>query len=373
MKINIINPFLSLLLILHLSVNTMELPLPGKEKQKMQADAISVQCADNITITIPHEIAILLFKHKRESFKEGNKSFEFNKLNSSELGLLVSLVTELKHEERITDDFLYEENKENGKLVHKYRDHKLIKNYLNGPSQNIQNLIKIANTSRSPFLKALIAQCTEKSTISPSRKKAVWAVPGKEEVDDLAQDLQKKVTINNLSFIKPSNNVYSVDDDIKSPTNWKQVQGPHYQLPDIFTHGVYKIRNRFFYNYDPQINGNSRILFLVIHGTRGSTTDSYFVDEDKNKESDNFRHIKRFASHYSTEKNKGLELLSYLWTENINKNGAVGCSDNDRIDGAKILNQFLHHLGYENIELVTLSHSHGCNVVNYLCQKIPQQ
>lgn len=162
--------------------------------------------------------------------------------------------------------------------------------------------------------------------------------------------------------LPPSSKKYTIPDDVSKPTYWVTVKGPHYQLPDIFNIENHEIRNRLSYNL-PSATSNSLIVFIVVHGTFGRTTDSYFVDENKTEESNNFRHIKYFASYYSTYKNKKLELLSYKWSG--------FASNTARTNAAKILSNFLHYMNYDTTaEIVTLSHSHGANLLNIVSRSI---
>lgn len=162
-----------------------------------------------------------------------------------------------------------------------------------------------------------------------------------------------------------------VPDDINDPTRW--VADPNndeqlpYDLPKIFT-DVIKIRKKFTYN-PPHIDSSQPITWLVLHGTFGQETVDYFDDGDVKRQ--NFRHIKRAASAYATRKAKNLELLSFKWASKWRSKFYGGLSDTDRVKGAKVLHNFLKYMKYdENNELVILSHSHGCNLVNALTHLI---
>lgn len=144
-------------------------------------------------------------------------------------------------------------------------------------------------------------------------------------------------------------------EDIVEPSQWKSENPEDFNLHN-FTNNNLKIRKRDSYNPLSR-NCDTLILWVVIHGTWGTETASYF--DDTNSEEQNYRHIKRTAAYYATVKGKPLELLSYLWSGEA--------SDSARIIAAETLHKFFEHNEfYTKAEIVLLGHSHGCNVANYV-------
>ncbi len=147
-----------------------------------------------------------------------------------------------------------------------------------------------------------------------------------------------------------------VSDDIVRPTRWFNVNIDELNLPDgIFTENI-KIRK--IERYQPKnIVSESKIVWVLIHGTWGDKTSAFFKPNDRKDQ--NYRHIKRAAAGYASIKSKELELLSYKWTGSW--------SEDARKSAAKKLNKFFRHMEFdENVEIVVLAHSHGCNIANYL-------
>ncbi len=135
----------------------------------------------------------------------------------------------------------------------------------------------------------------------------------------------------------------------------KDPKEPAYDLPML--NKDITIRKRWMYNPPSVTKNNHPIIGIISHGTFGSDTPAYF---DESEEKDQIvRHSKRFLSAYAIKNLKDAELLSFKWTGNLN--------DKDRIDAAQRLHKFITYMGYdEHNEIITFSHSHGCNVINHV-------
>lgn len=145
-----------------------------------------------------------------------------------------------------------------------------------------------------------------------------------------------------------------VPDDITPKGTWSKEQ-----LLDVPTNTFEEfsaIRLRDTYVPHNVNNKNDKfIAFVVIHGTFGRGTPAYF--DDQNRESQEFRDIKRFAAWYSAANQQQLELTSYLWSGSL--------WNNRREKAARSLTNYLQLPHYDNADkIVLLSHSHGCNVAN---------
>lgn len=105
------------------------------------------------------------------------------------------------------------------------------------------------------------------------------------------------------------------------------------------------------------LDPSKKTLFIVTHGTFGKLTSS-FID-DFEPQTQNYRHIKRFASWYADMHKTNLDLVSFKWTGEL--------FDTPRFNAAGELNKYVNK-HYPNIPLVLMAHSHGCNIHNKFSQ-----
>ncbi|MEX0940188.1 MAG: hypothetical protein WDZ41_02420 [Candidatus Babeliales bacterium] len=111
------------------------------------------------------------------------------------------------------------------------------------------------------------------------------------------------------------------------------------------------------------VDNKNKAVIVVTHGTWGTESTQYFKEREfKDKEKQNYLDIKRFATWYAFAHKKTVDLISFLWSGEL--------SDQERINAADFLKKYLE----ENYEIDTktsfISHSHGCNVINNLSQKL---
>lgn len=99
------------------------------------------------------------------------------------------------------------------------------------------------------------------------------------------------------------------------------------------------------------------IVVVIVHGTFAQDSSSY-----KQGDSPFYAGVSRFARKLATQRNKPIEVISFRWTGSnksaARKNGAIAL--------ASVLSNY-----YEGSEIITIAHSHGCNVVNTASRYLP--
>ena len=102
----------------------------------------------------------------------------------------------------------------------------------------------------------------------------------------------------------------------------------------------------------------------------GAKTDSFVeVTEDEKKKSifdkggqtytENFKHFHRFAEELGKRKGAAVEILSMAW--------AGFNTDESRENGGELSSKYINLIPkYKNAKIYIASHSHGCNVANYM-------
>lgn len=314
MKTNINKLFLSLLLILNLSIHTMEQELAALSKEEIDDLAqnlqqatiddsrrlITVHCEDGGFVKVTKNVISLseTLKDMLEGIKDQTDDLHITYIRAPELEFIVTLLDKIKKISPLNDDVV--------KVSKSIAFDELLEAYLrkfgaSNPADLIANLDNNAEYLHLPLIKMML----NKKRGELLNKIILAAGDVSISVDDLTHNVQN-TTIDlsvlivaapqaqptvpqnvqvtpPLIFISPYK-TYKISDDVNPPSpdyGWKQVKGPHYQLPHIFTNNDHKIRNRFLYK-PVGSNSNSLIVFLVVHGTFGTTTTSFFVDENKN-------------------------------------------------------------------------------------------
>lgn len=125
------------------------------------------------------------------------------------------------------------------------------------------------------------------------------------------------------------------------------------------------IRVSYLYTPAQVASAAKRIVLIVVHGTGlslwglqtgGAQTPDYF-----NIETQSFKEILDFATQYADRKKAPIEVISFQWTGDNNAQ--------KRDTAAGILGELVRER-YVGYDIVTLSHSHGGNVVNALSQSL---
>ena len=122
-------------------------------------------------------------------------------------------------------------------------------------------------------------------------------------------------------------------------------------------------RIRAYYRFEPHlVNTNAKpIVLVVIHGTFTAATVAPEYYDSNNKE---FQNILRFAQHYAEKQGAPIDVISFGWSGQ-NKS-ADRISAGQRL--ALILREYYHHC-----DIISISHSHGCNVANVASRYISSE
>lgn len=108
--------------------------------------------------------------------------------------------------------------------------------------------------------------------------------------------------------------------------------------------------------YIPRVVSNTQkpLVLFVVHGTWAQESASYF-----DVEKPFYRYIRQFARDLSEKRGTPIELISFRW-EGKNSSKA-------RKAGSIALSSIMNYY-YSHAEVMTIAHSHGCNVVNAATQ-----
>ncbi len=196
--------------------------------------------------------------------------------------------------------------------------------------------------------------CFSLSKCNDSREENILVY--QEEVEGFLRHSDQEMSDNNVDLAM---NMKLADEDVTYPSCWKTVQ-----RDDFVNEGMpsgTKIRRIDRCTFSESKKTLGRIVWVVIHGTWAQDWAAFYSSESD--ESQIYRHIKRTAASYARSRGKELDLVSFKWTGDL--------SDSARLDAAKALEIYFNNimiLENQDIEIVILCHSHGCNIGNNLTQ-----
>lgn len=134
-------------------------------------------------------------------------------------------------------------------------------------------------------------------------------------------------------------------------------------LKKLFGKKVYQLGNRQSgvrardkYKPAHKITTKERTVIVVVHGTWAQDIFDYH-----DPEREFYAQIRNFAYHYAEKTGKTVEVVSFRWSG--------GNTYISRREGAEVLAKLLNK-HYANSEIITIAHSHGCNVVNHASRKL---
>lgn len=99
-----------------------------------------------------------------------------------------------------------------------------------------------------------------------------------------------------------------------------------------------------------------KAVIVVIHGTFAQESDAY-----RNYAHPEFQSILRFAQYYADKQGTPVEVVSFGWSGQ-NKS-------DDRVHAGNELAELLNN-SYSNYDIISIAHSHGCNVANVASQHL---
>jgi hypothetical protein len=175
--------------------------------------------------------------------------------------------------------------------------------------------------------------------------------PGEPDVTNLNQHITKRKREDNSNQrpLKRRNITLSQD------TNLKEID-----INDQFESFTYEQNKqggvKALYTYEPAERAESArpILLVVVHGTWAHGSAAFYDSQDPE-----FQNILKFAQEIAEENQTKIEILSFGWTGKNNYACRVTAGQNL----ARILMNF-YDRNDNNHTIITLAHSHGCNVVN---------
>jgi hypothetical protein len=123
-------------------------------------------------------------------------------------------------------------------------------------------------------------------------------------------------------------------------------------LHHIYVEGKTECGVRAHEKYTPaDVNPNAKpIVIVLVHGTFAQNVDDYHIQGTQLYES-----VRDFAKSYANDKKAAIELVSLRWS-------GVNSSQARRNGGMALASLLIQY--YSNHEIITISHSHGCNLVN---------
>jgi hypothetical protein len=167
------------------------------------------------------------------------------------------------------------------------------------------------------------------------------------------QSLQDKVSLPYASAAyKPLACMYN-------ESSWKkalpeEISKRFSNLPDIKP--ASSIRELYTCNPTQENSDAKKAVIIVIHGTFAQESDAY-----RDHRHPEFQHILRFAQYYADKQSTPVEVVSFGWSGQN--------SSDDRVRAGKELAQLLKN-SYSDYDIISIAHSHGCNVANVASQEV---